>query len=305
MGYEIKYIYHPRKEEGSGYDTEVKEEKFAKVGKPFDDTSLEKCAAAIMAQLARRDIWVIDVEVSELVKNAISFKEAKDGKGILLKNKRFSLNSTAQLVAEEENVVHEQQALPAPPPHNNVHPHANLQEAAKPAALTRSQESLYTADPNKSLAVKNSFDPRKIDRNKRLYEVYYEPYMYQAEANSLRLKFTEDKKYPVHQVIPSPTGKLNQQQIAVSDDTGQVMILDEKFFTTAGRGLVGDDEVGFSEQRQSKPKRKLLYEDQLTIDGTTASGSQQGAIPTDIPVDNGAIPGGMVDIPDLRPGQKF
>ena len=68
MGYEVKYIYHPRKEDGPGYDAEITEEKTAKVGKPFDDTPLEKCAAAIMAQLARRDVWVVDVEVYELVR---------------------------------------------------------------------------------------------------------------------------------------------------------------------------------------------------------------------------------------------
>src|SRR5205809_229584 len=91
MGYEILYQFHPRKEDG-GYNTELTEEKTVRVGKPFDDTPLEKCAAAIMMQLARRDVWVVDVKVTELVKNEISFKESSDGKGIVLKNRKFKLS---------------------------------------------------------------------------------------------------------------------------------------------------------------------------------------------------------------------
>ena len=272
MGFEIKYIYHPRKDDGPGYDTEVKEDKIAKVGKPFDDTPLEKCAAAIMAQLARRDIMVVDVEVSELVKKVISFKEAKDGKGIVLKNKKFYLSSTAEMIEEVGEVtvpkanfqvaekatmgqIHEQVS-------SGLQPH-EIAQAAHPQA--QDPENLY-ANPNATM-VRRSVDPKSIDRSKTLYQVYFEPEAHFQEARRQKLHFTEDTRYPVHKVIPSPTGKLDNQQIALVDDSGQVVILDEKFFVTAGRGLMGDAQHNFSGRGEGtgKRRRKLAYEDQMKV----------------------------------------
>jgi len=341
MGYEIKYTYHPRKEEGPGYNEEITEEKRSKVGKPFDDTPLEKCAAAIMAQLARRDIWVVDVEVFELVKKEITFKESKDGKGIVLKNRRFSLNETAQMVAEdvvEAPPTPPMQMVPvaqAPQAQTAMIP-ANLPPNVQPHELIRTQQQdpndLY-GNPNKPVTVRHTVDPRTIDKSKRLYYVYYEPYLHMAEARSMKLKFTEDTKYPVHAVIPSATGKLDAQKIAVTDDSGQMVILDEKFFTSAGQGLLGDAELGFSEPRgQRRREPKLAFEDQMFYEhpeekraaavaamqgngqpykrinpqtGMPANQNVQMDIPGDIPLDDGTLPEEMFEIPDLRPGKKF
>ena len=216
MGYEIKYIYHPRNP-NRGYDTEIRNEKVVKVGKPFDDTPLDKCAAAILAQLARRDIWVVDVEVSELVKKKISFKESKDGQGIVLKNKRFSLNTTAQMVEEAGEVV--ETSPPSQPAQPTLQPHEQI-VPPKPSP----DENLYSNTG--STSVRRSVDPRSIDRNKTLYHVYFDPgVLYKTQAESLKLKLSEDTRYAVHEVIPSPTGKIDQQQIAITDDTGQIIIL--------------------------------------------------------------------------------
>ena len=301
MGYEITYKFHPRLEEGVGYDHEVTEEKQVKVGKPFDDTPLEKCAAAITAQLARRDIWVVDVEVYELVKKQISFKESKDGRGIVLKNKRFTLSATAELIAEDlVEVPAQTQMIPAPVvPHQDngeLLPH----EAMRPQAQ-QATDSLYS-NPNQGM-VRRSVDPRNINKNKTLYQVYFEPYTNKAEAVALKLRFTEDTKYSVHQVIPSASGKLDAQQIALTDDTGQIVILDEKFFTTAGKGLLGDAELGFSEPRSAKRNRnKLMYDGELTTGGTELAAQAAGM--GDIPVDNGGIPEDLMATPNLRPGRS-
>ena len=306
MGYEINYKYHPRLEEGVGYDHEVEEVKKVKVGKPFDDTPLEKRAAAITAQLARRDIWVVDVEVYELVKKQISFKESKDGKGIVLKNKRFTLGATAELIAEDLIEVPMVSPVVAPtalvpseaPVQSNLQPHEMIQRQA-----TQGTDNLY-ANPNQA-AVRRSIDPRNIDKTKTLYQVYYEPYVSQAEAKSLKLRFTEDTRYNVHQVIPSATGKLDAQQIALTDDTGQVVVLDEKFFTSAGRGLVGDAEVGFSEPRAARRNRnKLMYDGELTTGSHPEELGQPGSAMGDIPVDDGNIPEDLLVTPDLRPGRS-
>jgi hypothetical protein len=168
--------------------------------------------------------------------------------------------------------------------------------------LSVATDSLYS-NPNQ-LAVKRSIDPRNVNQKQTLYQVYYEPYMYQAEAGQLKLKFTEDTKYSVHQVIPSASGKLDAQQIALTDDTGQVVILDEKFFTSAGRGLVGDAELGFSEPRAARRKRnKLMYDEELTTGTHPQELAAQAAGMGDIPVDDGRIPDDLLATPDLRPGR--
>ena len=88
MGFECIYYFH-KKVDGD-YDRENKETFKKKVGDPFDDVPLEKLAASIMAQMARRDIWIVDVEIFELTKKQISFKESKGG--IVIKNKKFSFD---------------------------------------------------------------------------------------------------------------------------------------------------------------------------------------------------------------------
>lgn len=294
MGYEVKYSYHP-KVEGS-YDTDTKEEKTVKVGKPFDDTPLDKCAAAILAQLARRDIWVVDVEVCELVKKEISFKESADGKGIVLKNKRFSLNATAQMVEEAEEVIPNPQPAVAPQPVQTsptAHPHEQLQ--LPPTQVEQSTDELYANSG--AASIRRSVDPRSIDRNKKLYHVYFDPDPYREQARALKLKFSEDTRYAVHSVIPSPTGKIDQQQLALTDDSGQIVILDEKFFTTAGAGLLGDDVLDFSgKQNLKREKRpKLAFENEMRGDVPELP---EGV--ADIPLDTGEVPADLMQVPDLR-----
>jgi len=101
MGFEIRYHYHPKKEDGVGYNMDKKEMLTKKIGKSFDETPLEKLAGAVMSQMARRDILIFDVEVDEFVRKSVNFKETKDGRGIVLKNKRFSFNSTADMVSSD------------------------------------------------------------------------------------------------------------------------------------------------------------------------------------------------------------
>lgn len=302
MGFEITYVYHPRKEEG-GYNTEIKDEKTVKVGKPFDDTPLEKCAAAIMMQLARRDIWVVDVKVYELVKSEISFKESVDGKGILLKNKKYSLGSTAEAMAEDLVEETPPQILALP---QGVQPHELL------APPRNDLDDLYSA--TKPVPIRKLPTP-PVNQNKVLYHVYYEPeIVYLNEAKRLNLKFSADRKYPVHQIVPHPSGNLGMQKIVVTDDTGKPITVDEKFFTSAGRGLLADEQLGFSGSsgRQAN-KKKLMYENELVLDSPQdipPTGYKQirkpnGAASAGIPVDDGSIPAEMMAVPDLRPGRKL
>ena len=311
MGFEIKYTFHPRKEDG-GYNTDSKEEKTVKVGKPFDDTPLEKCAAAIMAQMARRDVWVVDVKVYELVKSEINFKESADGRGIILKNKKYHLGSTAEALAEDliEEVQQTQQGLIVPP---GMQPHEMIAMKQAPADLS----NLY--DGNTRVPITKTPRPQ-INQNKTIYHVFFEPLQWTNEARRNKLKFTEDRKYAVHAVIPKKTAsgdvRLDAQEIALTDDEGKVMILDEKYFTVAGRGLFADEQLGFSGSngrgRESRPR--LMHENELTI-GThpeerqpqpykQINRSAQSDIPAGIPLDVGTIPEELFEVPDLRPNRK-
>lgn len=89
MGFEITFHYHDRKEDGK-YNTDEKKSFSKNVGKKGEESSLDEAARVILAQLARRDIWVVDVGVHEFVRKQISFKETKGG--IVIKNKKYSLD---------------------------------------------------------------------------------------------------------------------------------------------------------------------------------------------------------------------
>jgi hypothetical protein len=102
MGYEILYKFKEKTEDG--FSEEIKEKK-ARVGKDYEDIPLEVVAGKIMAQLARRNILVTDVEIYEYTKKKLSYKEADDG--ILIKNKKFRFDDGPAVVGEQvedENV---------------------------------------------------------------------------------------------------------------------------------------------------------------------------------------------------------
>jgi hypothetical protein len=320
MGYEIKLFFHPRKETG-GYDLSVKEETVIKVGKPFDDTPLERLAGVVMSQMARRDVFVIaeETQVVELVRTDISFKECKDGKGIVLKNKKFSFNEAAQLVAEDMG----QPDAPVAPtiqfvpqaqyqhPHEAVAasaavvPHGQYQHPHEALAASRQQSSIEDLYGNPSRPVpvaRTSGGPRKPVNQKRvLYKVYLEPDSpYRNEIRRLPAKFSYDKDYPVHEVIPSPTGRLDAQRLAITDDTGKVVEVDEKYFTSAGVGLVEDHDHRFSgpKGRGKARQPKLAFEDEMYIDAPDPR--SMGAIQHNIPVDDGSVPDHLMAMPNLR-----
>lgn len=320
MGFEITYTFHPRKDDGVGYDTAATEEQVVKVGKPFDETPLESLAAGIMAQMARRDIWVVDVKVVELVRKEVTFKECKDGRGIMLRNKRFSFNEAAQMVAEDVEEApqapnaypHEQMAQARLPVANGQHPHERLagngqhQHPHERLAADRTQnsiEDLY-GNPSKPVpVVRQSVQPRSINQKKVLYYVYFDPDPYRAEAQRMKLKFQEDRKYPVHQIVPHPTGKLDAQQLALTDDTGKVVVLEEKYFTSAGVGLLEDKDNRFSGSSARGVRRpKLSYEGEMYMD--VADPKTMAAIPQGIPIDDGTLPDELLQVPDIRPGRR-
>lgn len=96
MGFEIIYHFFPRKDEG-GYDTDSPKT-FTKTMGKMEDVPVEKLASAVILELARRDIMVFDVEISEFIKRKVNFKETKGG--VLIKNKKFMLDGTVESVPD-------------------------------------------------------------------------------------------------------------------------------------------------------------------------------------------------------------
>lgn len=305
MGFEVTFICHPKKEQGIGYDEEIKEEKVIKIGKPFEDIPLENLAAAIMSQMARRDIWVVDVQVCELVRKDLGYKMCKDGMGIILKNRKFSFNESAQMIAEDvsdPSEVEQPQLSPQvvqelPP---GVHPHELIANQRQQSNI----DDLY-GNPNKPVpivkgkvqeAAKVQVNPKKV-----LYYVYFEPgLIYEKEVKRLNLKFSEDKKYPVHQIIPSPSGRLDAQKLAITDDFGRIVEVEEKYFSSAGLGLMADKELGFSGSNVRTARRpKLAYEGESYSDV-----SNMGPITQGVPMDDGYVPDEMLAVPDIRAGRR-
>ena len=102
MGYELIYHYHEEISKGEYNRDEIKT-KSVKVGSPYDDMPLENVAGKIIAQLARRNILVVDVEIYEFTKKKLNYREADDG--IVIKNKKFKFDDGAVVEVSENNVV--------------------------------------------------------------------------------------------------------------------------------------------------------------------------------------------------------
>ena len=153
MSFEICYSYHSKKD--GKYDTENTSEMTKKLGLLLEDISYEKLAATIMGQLARRDILITGVIIYEFVKKEVSFRECNDGRGVVIKGKKYSYgDSTEKLIVEDEavesgapTVIHVPASVPVSAPNlgtSNIkplrfeifEPHPDFVRGAKKYAFT-------------------------------------------------------------------------------------------------------------------------------------------------------------------------
>lgn len=230
MGFEVYYHYNEKLEDGYN-NSEVKTLK-KRVGDPFEDVSLDKLAASITAQLARRDIFISEVEVYELSKKKISFKETKGG--IVIKNKKFLFDSTeATFSCVEETSEPEDVAIPCnqqtvqKSPNNILHPHE---------------------------ALSSSRSRRVIDSVAFAPEPHHIP-----ELKRKNLSLTIDKKYDVFEKKPSPNGI--GEMYLILDDKNNEQLVPDLYFIPGSVNLFGDKELGFSESLSQKEGGNLLWGD--------------------------------------------
>jgi len=269
MAYEVVYKYHERLEDGRYNNEEIKETK-KNIGNGLEEYPLEKLAAIIMGQLARRDIWIVGVEINEFIKKKISFKEPTDGKGVVIKGKKFYLGSSSEMICED--VEDPQQQIAAP----NVQPHEMIRRGPNP------KPTQYP--PNEALnRASNTIRPKS-------YMIFDPELPLLAQAEREKLKFKVGQKYPVYKIEEHPLGLTYGQIFTTVDDVGTTVTVSDKYFVPVGAGLIGEKEVGgFSPNANDIP---LEY------------GQRR---PREIPpqlqnyaIDDGGIPPELLEIPDIR-----
>jgi len=241
MGFEVTYKYHERVE--GDYNKEETKSFKKKVGDPFEDVSLEKLAGAVMAQLARRDVWIVDVEVFELSKKPVSFKESKGG--IILKNKKFNFDGGG----EDASTVIVQDMVQAPPPQPVQLP----QQYAQPSNGQHVNIQGQAAPPNPSRGV----HPHEQGQPRRPIDwMVFSPELPQmAEVKQKNLRFTPEKKYPVFEKREGVGGEI----FVMIDDTGREQLVSDKYFVPGNVQLMADRELGFSQNQQQRDGGKLYW----------------------------------------------
>lgn len=260
MGWELHYVYHERLEEG-GYDKDETKVMKRRVGDPFDDVSVEKCAGAVMAQLARRDIWVVDVEIYELSRKKVSFRETKGG--IVIKNKKFAVgdegaqNLVVTDLVEEQNQFYGQPAVLAQSPMDTPAYHMPANDSVYGGVPETIVSDNGTGSAN--MGPKTDFHPHNQGRlrPKRWVSFVPEPQMI-AEVKQKQLKFTQDKKYPVFATMLTPSGV--GEIYKTIDDLGRQVNIVDKYFVPAQQSLVFDDVLRFSETQKDRDGGRLNWQ---------------------------------------------
>jgi hypothetical protein len=254
MGFEIVYKYHPKTEKG--YDTSEVEDLKKELGKPFEDVPLEKVAAAIMLDMARRDIWIVKVEVTELVKKKVEFRES-DG-GIVLKNKKFSLDSLANAL-EERPIA---QAVPVPPqpqvpqvpqpqvpqplPHESMIPPARQGQQQQPRQPLPHENMVPPARQGQAPPVAPApvAAPAHIPHiRKETFDPDPELIRTGAKVNG---KFTMGKAYPILSEGNDPREMQTGERLPILyqtvDDRNKKVSVSSLYFIPMQRGLIGGNE---------------------------------------------------------------
>lgn len=223
MGYEVILHYYNEISKGE-YDKNNPQTKTLKFGSYNDEVSLDELAKKIIIQMARRNIFIYDVEIFEFIRKKISFKETKDG--ILIKHKKFSFDG-----------------------------HVEIEETA--CEKFETTEENIIEDNKQIISNKKTFDNFKIPNssNKKVlrYETFNPPDKILLEDCKKRgLKFTVGKKYPIFKERNS--GNIIAGNFYYTeDDNGNQQILSERLFNEIVNKLKYGDEYYEENNSLEKP----------------------------------------------------
>lgn len=158
MGYEVTFYYKQKDKETGEYKESGTFKK--RVGDPYEDTPIENLASIVLRQLARRDVFVENVEIFEITKKKISFKESRSG--IIIKNKKFGLDDTFEVKMENEedntegnieSVKEKVSSSASPTPANKLRPIKKMTYVPEPQQHIKLLQSGTKLTPNKSYEI--------------------------------------------------------------------------------------------------------------------------------------------------------
>lgn len=216
MGYEITYYYKEADESPGTYQDELLS-KTSKIGKFDEDIPLEVLAGKIMAQLARRNILIVDIEIFEYTKKRINYKETESG--ISIKNKKFSFDSGAAISSSENDddisEILEDKEL--------------LEKLKKHLGVVQNAQKLTNIAPRLT-------DSRKVLR----HEIYDPELLTKAKVDQKGYKFTQGKRYPIYSEKSIGMGVVNY---STKDDTGKEVEVNSECFVVPSMGLSFNEEA--------------------------------------------------------------
>jgi hypothetical protein len=238
MGFEV--TYHFRESIGPGQYSEEVQTKTVKVGTATEDTPLEAVASKVMAQLARRNILITDVEIYEYTRKKLTYKEADDG--IIIKNKKFRFDDGPVASAspvDEDTPESTLAALLAANP-NLL---ATLQQAAHPQPIATHAAHGAPAQPVKQLSRSVIQTPTGLVRARR-WEVFSPELMLEHKAKQANLKLTKGKQYPIFEEEQIGKPPLTRTRYKTQDDAGRQVTVDAEYFVPPISGkLSHEDEM--------------------------------------------------------------
>lgn len=227
MGYEVSFSYYEKLKDSFDYNRENLQN-FKKVyGKATEDYPLEKLCQALMQQLARRDILVVDWEIYEFVRKKVTSRITKSD--LVIKNKKFSLKNN--IVEDMDDYEEEDMALCC-----------HIQKTVAPPIIN--SPAVINSAPVINIAA--SVRPINLAPPVRQSDKIIK-YMQFLPSKMLRPigKFTIEKTYPVFRESLSNSGI--GMMLETQDDAGQRVTVPDEHFVSAQTSLLGEEESKFSQ----------------------------------------------------------
>jgi len=222
MGYEVQFSYHEEISKGE-YNKEEIKTKLVKIGTPYEEIPLENLAGKIMAQLARRNILVVGVEIFEYTKKKVNYRETPDG--VVIKNKKFSFDDGPVVgVSEGADEQSPEQML------------ASL--LANPAVQQALQGKSAPSNVGVPGVISNTGVPPEARKQNVLRHEIFNPAdkIFLEDAKRRGIAFTLGKRYPIFAEKMGPNLMVGMIY-TTQDDNGRMQKLSDKFFTPDIGGL--------------------------------------------------------------------
>lgn len=227
--YEV--IYHYKEEIAKGeYGEEIKQKKI-RVGANYEDVQVEVLAGKIMSQLARRDILIVDVEIYEFTRKAVSYKFADDG--ILIRNKKFRFDDGPICSPEETRTENEVEKL--------------VEILRSNPSLLQNLSTGTALVPMSNVPLAVAPTPAKIPSRPIRYEVFNPNPIDAVKISNQGLKLKVGRKYGIY----AEKGDGIRMVYTVQDDAGNIRDVGAEFFELKVSGkLLHEDPLASAEEKE-------------------------------------------------------